>query len=267
MRKIKDLINLKGRTSLVTGSCGSLGRVICDSLAEIGSDLILVDLPELDINSLANDLENDNSIKTKVFGCNLEEPKSREKLILEVLSSQKELSILVNAAALVSSNDLEGWATRIEDQSLETWNRAIEVNLSAAFDLSKGLAPKLSEKGKGSIINISSIYGVSGPDYSIYEGTNMGNPAAYAASKGGLIQLTRWLATTLASDIRVNAVSPGGILRDQPKEFVERYSKKTPLKRMAKEEDFKGVIAYLASDLSEYVTGQNILVDGGWTVW
>ncbi len=101
----------------------------------------------------------------------------------------------------------------------------------------------------------------------MYDDTDMGNPAAYAVSKGGLIQLTRWLSTTLAPDIRVNSLSPGGVFRDQPNEFVQRYEAKTPLGRMAVEEDFKGTVTYLASDLSEYVTGQNILVDGGWTVW
>ena len=95
----------------------------------------------------------------------------------------------------------------------------------------------------------------------------MGNPAAYAATKGGLLQLTRWLATTLAPDVRVNAVSPGGILRNQPKVFIRRYEKRTPLQRMAVEDDFKGVTAFLASDLSEYATGQNIIIDGGWTCW
>ena len=137
--------------------------------------------------------------------------------------------------------------------------------MTAVFDLSKGFAEILRKNGHGSIINISSIYGINGPDYSLYKGTEMGNPAAYAASKGGLIQLTRWLATTIAPDIRVNSISPGGVYRSQPSEFVERYEAKTSLGRMATEEDFKGVIAYLSSDLSSYVTGQNIVVDGGWS--
>jgi NAD(P)-dependent dehydrogenase (short-subunit alcohol dehydrogenase family) len=101
----------------------------------------------------------------------------------------------------------------------------------------------------------------------LYEATEMGNPAAYAASKGGLIQLTRWLATVLAPDIRVNTLTPGGIARNQPEIFTERYIRRTPLQRMAVEEDFKGAALYLASDLSSYVTGQNLIVDGGWTVW
>ena len=98
-------------------------------------------------------------------------------------------------------------------------------------------------------------------------GEEIGNPAAYSSSKGGLIQFTKWLSTTLAHEIRVNCISPGGILRDQSSTFISKYEQKTPLRRMALEEDFKGIVAYLASDLSEYVTGQNIMIDGGWTSW
>ena len=115
--------------------------------------------------------------------------------------------------------------------------------------------------------NIGSIYGDLGPDWRIYEGTQLANPAAYSASKGGLIQLTRWLATTIAPKIRVNTISPGGIYRGQPKDFVERYASKTPLGRMATEDDIRGAIGYLSSDLSRYVTGQNLKIDGGWSAW
>ena len=114
---------------------------------------------------------------------------------------------------------------------------------------------------------MGSIYGTYGPDWGLYRQTRMGNPAAYAASKGGLLQLTRWLATTLAPQIRVNSISPGGIYRKQPKAFVNRYNARTPLARLATEDDVRGAVAYLASDLSRYVTGQNLSVDGGWGVW
>jgi len=133
--------------------------------------------------------------------------------------------------------------------------------------LSQAFAPELQLGEGGNIINIASIYGELGPDWNLYKDTNMGNPAAYSASKGGLVQLTRWLATTLAPNIRVNSISPGGVFRNQPKVFVERYSVKTPLERMATEEDFIGVVAFLASDMSQYLTGQNIIVDGGWSTW
>ena len=116
-------------------------------------------------------------------------------------------------------------------------------------------------------MNIGSIYSLLGPDMKIYSGTSMGNPAAYGASKGGLLQLTRYLATTLAPDVRVNMITPGGVFRAQPTAFVDRYEANVPLGRMAAEEDLKGAVAYLASDLSAYVTGQNLVVDGGWSVW
>ena len=108
---------------------------------------------------------------------------------------------------------------------------------------------------------------MAGPDLRLYDGTTMGNPAAYAASKGGLIQFTRWLSTVAAPEVRVNGICPGGIWRNQDTKFIERYVARTPLRRMATENDFKGALAYLASDLSHYVTGQILTVDGGWTVW
>ena len=219
-------------------------------------------------NELRGRLEKDKIGDIRCIDCDLESQHDRQKLIKRINKDYPTgVSVLINNAAFGGTTNLSGWVTNFEDQSVETWRRAIEVNLTAAFDLSKGFAQSLKKSGHGSIINVSSIYGVSGPDFSLYEGTEMGNPAAYAASKGGLIQLTRWIATTVAPDIRVNAISPGGVWRNQPGKFVDRYESKTPLGRMATEEDFKGVIAYLASDLSAYVTGQNIVVDGGWTTW
>ena len=141
-----------------------------------------------------------------------------------------------------------------------------EVLVRVAFS-SLNYKDALAAGGHGSVINISSIYGLSGPDWRLYEGTSLGNPAAYAASKGGLIQMTRWLATTMAPKVRVNAIAPGGVFRNTPEPFLGRYISRTPLARMATEEDFMGAVAYLASDLSAYVTGQCLAVDGGWTAW
>jgi NAD(P)-dependent dehydrogenase (short-subunit alcohol dehydrogenase family) len=148
-----------------------------------------------------------------------------------------------------------------------TWRRALEVNLTEPFVLIQAAANDLRASGRGSVINVSSIYGLVGPDWRLYDDTSLGNPAAYAASKGGLVQLTRWLATTLAPYVRVNAIAPGGVFRNTPEPFLGRYVARTPLGRMAQEEDIKGAVAYLASDLSAYVTGQCLAVDGGWTAW
>jgi NAD(P)-dependent dehydrogenase (short-subunit alcohol dehydrogenase family) len=177
------------------------------------------------------------------------------------------LDILVNCAALVGTSELKGWAVPFPEQRSDTWRLALEVNLTAAFVLVQACAGALATSGNGSVINMGSIYGMAGPDMGLYKDTPLGNPAAYAASKGGLLQLTRYLATVLAPRVRVNAISPGGVWRNQPEAFHQRYVSRTPLGRMATEEDLKGAVAYLASDLSAYVTGHNLVVDGGWTAW
>jgi len=268
MTTLRKKMNMSGRRALVTGATGGLGRVMVMTLAEMGADLILVDRPGTDYATLTEDILALHQINITTIDCDLEQPVQRANMIEQILQSGSSLSVLINNAAFVGTSSLQGWVTPFEEQSVATWCRALEVNLTASFDLVKGLTPALRASGHASIINIASIYGSVGPDYSLYEGTAMGSPAAYAASKGGLIQLTRWLATTLATDnIRVNTISPGGVFRNQPASFVQRYNARTPLGRMATEDDFSGTVAYLASDLSTYVTGQNLMVDGGWGVW
>lgn len=267
MTTIKELMNLKGRRALITGATGGLGKMMADTLAELGADLVLVDRPGSDFHSLTETLTQRWSIKIQYRHCDLEQQDQRAELIAWLRSSSEGLNILINNAAFVGSSNLQGWVAPFEEQTVETWRRAMEVNLTAVFHLSQAFTPELRAAQGGNIINIASIYGEYGPDWRLYEGTTMGNPAAYAASKGGLIQLTRWLATTLAPQVRVNAISPGGVYRNQPEVFVQRYVNRTPLGRMATEDDFRGAIAYLASDLSRYVTGQNLLVDGGWGQW
>ena len=267
MISIKELSNLKGRRALITGATGGLGKVIADTLAELGADLVLVDRPGSDFNKLSEGLINRWGVKVEIQICDLEQEVQRAELIARLVGGDHGLNILINNAAFVSTSDLKGWSVPFEEQTVETWRRALEVNLTAIFDLCQRLTPILKVAEGANIINIASIYGMYGPDWNSYEGTSMGNPAAYGTGKGGLIQLTRWLATTIAPKIRVNTISPGGIYRNQPKQFVERYKSKTPLRRMATEDDFRGVVAYLASDMSKYVTGQNVIVDGGWGVW
>ena len=264
MTTIGELGSLKGKTALVTGAAGHLGRVICDALAEQGADVVLVDRNGTALAELSAALETRWKTRCSIVFCDLEAEADRATLIAEV--GKRPLHVLVNNAAFVGTSELQGWGTTFEKQTVDTWRRALEVNLTSVFDLSKGLSAALRQ-GKGSIINIASIYGALGPDWSLYAGTAMSNPAAYAASKGGLIQLSRWLATTMGPDVRVNTISPGGIARGQPESFVSQYTQRTPLKRMMTEDDVKGAIAFLASDLSGYVTGQNIFIDGGWSSW
>lgn len=250
MSTILELMSLRGRSALVTGASGHIGRIICETLSELGANVISVD--RLGQGSL--------------LSCDLEVQEQRNELLCWIKSNYSKINILVNNAAFVGTSNLEGWAVSFEQQTIDTWRRALEVNLTAVFDLCKGLAPLFREAAGANIINIGSLYAELGPDWRLYEDTDMGNPAAYAASKGGLVQLTRWLSTTMAPHVRVNAISPGGVLRGQPDVFVKRYEARVPLGRMATESDFKGAIAYLATDLSAYVTGQNIHVDGGFGV-
>jgi NAD(P)-dependent dehydrogenase (short-subunit alcohol dehydrogenase family) len=264
---VASRINLRGRRALVTGACGGIGRVIVNTLAELGADIILVDRPESDLEKTAQSLRTAWGVQATCFLCDLELEAQRRNLIENVNSSEDGLAVLINNAAFVGTSTIEGWAVPFADQSITAWRRALEVNLTAVFELCQGLHAVMRRTDGASIINVGSIYGLLGPDYSLYSGTEMANPAAYGASKGGLIQLTRWLATTMAPEVRVNSLSPGGVLRGQPEAFVQRYSQRTPLGRMATEEDFQGAIAYLASDLSSYVTGQNLSVDGGWGIW
>jgi len=267
MRTIAELIDLSGRQTLLTGATGGLGIVMAETMAELGSDIVLLDRPGSDFDNLQLKLQKRWNVDVKCISCDLEFEDHRNEAMHYLQKEVERVDILVNNAAFAGENNLKGWVTPFEKQSVETWRRAVEVNLTAVFDLCKGCKPLMEKSSGATIINIGSIYGVNGPDYRLYEGTTMGNPAAYAASKGGLLQLTRWLATTLAPHIRVNGVSPGGVLRNQPDSFVQQYEARTPMGRMAVEEDFKGVIAFLASDMSSYVTGQNLVIDGGWTVW
>ena len=265
MRELKQLMSMQGRRALITGGGGHLGRTIADTLAQLGAEVILVDVAESRVQAVAGEINGCHGVRAAAMVCDLEDECSRIALFEEV--RKQGLAVLINNAAFGGDSKLEGWAEPFENQSIDSWRRAIEVNLTAGFHLSQLFAPSLAVSPGGSIINIASIYGQLGPDYALYTDTAMANPAAYGASKGGLIQLTRWLSTTLAPKVRANAISPGGIFRGQPESFVKRYCERTPLRRMANEDDFRGAVAYLASDLSSYVTGQVLAVDGGWSSW
>ena len=267
MSSVKELIDLSGRRALITGAAGGLGKIFAGALAELGADLILVDHPDSELETLRDSLISQWGNGVEFHFCDLEIQDQRARLLAKIKSSNIGLNILINNAAFVGTSDLEGLTNSFEGQSISTWNRVINVNVTAIFELCQGLLPILKLAEGANIINISSIYGKYGPDLRLYEGTSMGSPAAYAVSKGGLIQFTRWLATVAAPEVRVNVICPGGIFRNQPDEFVKRYESRTPLKRMAYEEDLIGAIAFLATDLSKYVTGQELMVDGGWGTW
>jgi len=263
--RLQQMMDMSGRVALVTGGAGHVGRAAAAALAELGADVALADLA--DSRPAAEAVAGDFGVRACALDVDLADDTAARELPARTVSELGRLDVIVAAAAFVGTSALEGWAVPFEEQDPWSWRAALDVNLTSVFLTIQAAAPVLRESGNGSIVLLSSIYGMVGPDMRLYEGTDMGSPAAYAAGKGGLIQFTRWLATVLAPDIRVNAVSPGGLLRDQPPDFVQRYVERVPLGRMGVEDDVKGAIAFLASDLAAYVTGHNLVVDGGWTAW
>jgi len=267
MKPLNEMMDLDGRVALVTGGVGHIGSAICGALAELGAGIVILDVDREACAVLAGQIQKKYAVEVLPLAVDLMDEREVRAVCQTVIDRFGRLDILVNCAALVGTSALKGWVAPFLEQSAETWRMAQEINLTAPFILIQECSEALSHSGHGTIINISSIYGMVGPRMDLYEGNELGVPAAYAASKGGLLQFTRWLATVLAPSIRVNTITIGGVWRDQPEAFHKRYVEQTPLGRMATEEDLKGAAAYLASDLSAYVTGHNLVVDGGWTAW
>ncbi len=263
MKTIAELERLTGRYALLTGGAGHIGQAVAETLIELGARVAIIDLDKTGCEKCAASL----GANALPFACDLANEQVTREAVRTIVQSFGGLDILIHCAAYVGTTQAPGWGVPFEQQTVVAWDNALRVNLTSAFVLVQEAREALIAGGHGSIILFSSIYGIVGPDIRLYTGMSMANPAGYNASKGGLLQLTRYLATVLAPRVRVNAISPGGVWRNQPEVFRERYEKRTPLQRMAVEEDLKGAVAFLASDLSAYVTGHNLVVDGGWTAW
>ena len=267
MRTLRELMSLEGRVALVTGGAGHIGGAVLQALAELGAATVVADREEGPCRDRAAELQAAFGQPSVGVASDLLDEGATRNLARRACAWRGRLDVLVHCAAFVGTTGFPGWAEPFEKQSVAAWDAAMRVNLTAAFVLAQETREQLAASGSGSIILVSSIYGLAGPDMRLYEGTPMHHPAAYGASKAGLLQLVRYLATTMAPRVRVNAITPGGVWRQQPEVFCERYSARAPLGRLATEEDFKGATAFLASDLSAYVTGHNLVVDGGWTAW
>ena len=251
---------LTGRTAVVTGGAGPLGRALTQALADAGATVVVVD--RAGAQAQARRLGDGHVGIT----ADLMRPDDLAA-VEDAVTRQGACDVLVHNAAFTGTSAVPGYAVPFAEQTDEAFASAAWLNLTVPFSLTRRLAPLLRAGGHGSVIMVSSIYGLVGPNMALYDGTTMGNPAAYGATKGGLVQLTRYLATVLAPDVRVNGFAPGGIERGQDEAFTSRYSRLTPLGRMATEQDFAGIVTWLAGDGSAYVTGQTVAVDGGWTAW
>lgn len=273
MVSYREKFNLRNKVAIVTGGAGILGQHFCAGLAESGAIVIVVDLKEDKAIEFAHKLEREYKGRSIGIGCNVADPQSVQTMLSQVLQQFGEVNILHNNAA-GKSDDLAVFFAPFEEYSLEEWRNIMAVNLDGMFLMAQAVGKQMVIQGKGgSIIQTASIYGVMGPDHRIYEGSfylgrEINTPAVYSASKAGVIGLTRHLATYWADKgIRVNTLTPGGTESGQNDEFKNRYSARIPMGRMAKAEEMVGALIYLASDASSYVTGQNIIIDGGLNAW
>jgi NAD(P)-dependent dehydrogenase (short-subunit alcohol dehydrogenase family) len=274
--KIQEKFDLKDRVAIVTGGAGLLGAEFCKTLAEADACVAVVDLNIEAAKKIADALTKDG-YRVKGFGVDITKPDSVKGLVASVLSDFGRLDVLVNSAALDPKFDPDAASKGIapgnfEDYPLDQWNVALNVNLTGMFLITQACVKPMIEHGKkGSIINICSTYGLNGPDQRIYikDGKRVAfKPVYYTVTKAGVLGFTKYLAAYYAdTEIRVNALTPGGVFNNHEEYFVKNYSAKTILGRMARKDEMNGALLFLASDASSYMTGNNVVVDGGWTTW
>jgi gluconate 5-dehydrogenase len=262
---IFDLLSLKGKTALVSGGAGYLGTEISYTLAELGANVIIASRDQAKCQERCDEItKNVNlSIKTLALELDLLKKDSIIKCFDQIHEHFDAIDILVNNAWSGTKNTWES----ISDKD---WNYDIDISLNSVFRMTKVAFPDL-QKTQGVILNIASMYGHIGPDYRIYDGKQFANPPSYGAAKAGVIQFTRYLASFLSPHkIRVNALSPGAYPHPETQKhtaFMERLGSKNPMNRIGYPHEIKGAVALLCSNAGSYITGQNICVDGGWTIW
>jgi NAD(P)-dependent dehydrogenase (short-subunit alcohol dehydrogenase family) len=274
--KIQEKFDLSGRVAVVTGGVGLLGTEFCRTLAEAGATIAVADLNASASQAVADSLTN-SGYQALALPTDITQPDSVNAAVEKILLAFGRLDVLVNSAALDPKFDPEAVNKGItpgafEDYPLDLWNSALNVNLTGMFLMTQACVRPMLEQGKkGSIINICSTYGLNGPDQRIYvkDGKRIAfKPIYYTVTKAGVMGFTKYLAAYYAeTEIRVNALTPGGVFNNHEDYFVKNYSAKTILGRMAKKDEMNGALLFLASDASSYMTGNNVVVDGGWTAW
>jgi len=274
MANVMEQFKLDGRTVLVTGGAGLLGRQFTRALGQAGANVVVADLNMRAADTHAKMLQGEG-IQALGVKVDVTDPMSISAMVESTIAEFGRLDVLVNSAALDPKFDPENLdaqsANAFESFPLEAWQKAVNVNLTGMFLACQGAARQMVRQNSGVIINICSTYGLVGPDQRLYErpdGPQQYKPVYYSVTKAGVLGLTRYLSTYYAGKpIRVNALTPGGIYNQHDDVFVKGYSARTVLGRMANLDEMNGAIVFLASDASSYMTGANLVVDGGWTAW
>ena len=271
-KKSGELFSLANKVVVVTGGAGLLGQVFCQALVDVGAHVAIVDLDLASAETVAKRINKSDAQRVIAVGSDITSPESVTQMVTNVVKQLGRIDVLVNNAASKGSS-LDAFFESFEDYSLKTWREVMSVNIDGLFLVAQAVGKQMKKQGSGSIIQTSSIYGVVAPDQRIYEGSEyngrpINTPAVYSASKSAVNGLTNYLATYWASSkIRVNSLTPGGIASGQNSEFNKKYSNRVPLGRMGEANELVGALIYLASDASSYVTGQNLIVDGGLSAW
>ena len=274
-----SIFDLTGKVAVITGAAGLLGQEFADSLAEAGAMVVLADLNIEKASEIAENIEKKyHNPATGIF-FDISDKNSINAGVIDIIERYKKIDILVNNAGMTvqgGSTSVNDYFSPFEEYPLDIWNHAIQTNITGTFLCSQVIGKQMKHQGGGNIINISSIYGLVGPDQRIYnniknqydESILINTPASYSVSKGAIVSLSRYLATYWADkNIRVNTLTLGGVYDNHDTSFVSEYSKRTPMGRMANKKEYRGAIVFLASDASSYMTGSNLVIDGGWTAW
>ncbi len=264
-----NAFGLEGKVAVVTGATGLLGKEHCIALSSAGASVIVADLDAKKCEAFAHELCNG----AMGIGMDVTKRASLDAGLVAVMERYHAVDVLVNNAAvndMFESPTVAGEQSKFENYPEEMWRRMFDVNVTGMFLCSQTFGGQMAQQGRGSIINLASTYGIVAPDQSLYrrpDGTQMFyKSAAYPATKGAVIAFTRFLAAYWGKKgVRVNALSPGGVENAQDSVFVENYASRTPLGRMASPHDYRGALVFLASEASSYMTGANLVVDGGWT--
>lgn len=258
---MKNLFDLSEKVVVVTGGAGLIGRAYVRGLASAGATTYIAE-HDMDRGEDVRQGFAAERLDVRLVKIDISDPASVESCLKEVARQAGRIDGWINNAYPRTKD----WGLKFEEVPFSSWRENVDRHLNGYCFCCQKVAETMKQQKKGSIINMASTYGMVGPDFTIYEGTPMTMPAAYAAIKGGLINFTRYLASYYGPHgVRVNSISPGGVFDNQPSSFVKNYCQKTPLKRMAKAEDLVGAAIFLISDASSYVTGHNLVVDGGWT--
>ncbi len=273
MSDLSKLFDLNGRAALITGGAGVIGTRVSHGLAAHGAKVAIADINLDAAQTVAAEITEAYGTQTLAIKCDVADPAAVQAMVAETVESLGSLDILHNNAA-AKAKDLKAFFAPTEEYSLDVWREIMSVNVDGLFLVAQAAGKQMIAQGNGgSIIQTASIYGMVGPDPRIYAGSKylgveINTPPVYAASKGAVIALSKYLATHWAEhNIRVNTLIPGGVESGQNDTFKTNYAHRVPLGRMAESDEMVGLVIYLGSDASTYVTGQSIAVDGGWTAW